>query len=149
MQIRRERPNLPVLVLSMHPEDQYAARVLKAGASGYLAKDAAPDQLITAIRQVVTGRKYVSPSVAEQLAFDLEPDAGKPLHASLSDREYEVLRLIALGNTIKEIAEKLSLSVKTISTYRARILEKMKMKNNAELTLYVIRERLISESLIG
>ncbi len=145
MRIRRERPNLPVLVLSMHPEDQYAVRVLKAGASGYSTKDSAPDQLITAIRQVVTGWKYVSPSLAEKLAFDLESDAGKPPHASLSDREYEVLRLIAVGQTLKEVAHTLSLSTKTIGTCRARILEKLKMKNNGELTHYVIREGLISE----
>ena len=138
MHIKRERPSLPVLVLSVHPEDQYAVRVLKAGAYGYLTKDSAPDQLVAAIRKVVTGGKYVSPSLAEKLAFDLESDSGKPLHETLSDREYEVLCMIALGKTVKEIADKLSLSVKTISTYRARILEKMKMKNNAELTHYVI-----------
>jgi two-component system, NarL family, invasion response regulator UvrY len=149
MHIKRERPNLPVLVLSIHPEDQYAVRVLKAGAYGYLTKDSAPDQLISAIRKVVTGRKYVSPSLAEKLAFDLESDTGKPPHEILSDREYEVLCMIAAGKTVKEIADKLSLSVKTISTYRARILEKMKMKNNAELIHYVIREGLISESLIS
>lgn len=142
MHIRRERPNLPVLVLSIHPEDQYAVRVLKAGASGYLTKDSAPDQLIAAIRKVVAGGKYVSPTLAEKLAFDLESDSDRPLHETLSDREYEVLCMIALGKTVKEIADKLSLSVKTISTYRARILEKMKMKNNAELTHYVIREGL-------
>jgi len=125
MHLKRERPSLPVLVLSVHPEDS------------------APDQLVAAIRKVVTGGKYVSPSLAEKLAFDLESDTGKPLHETLSDREYEVLCMIALGKTVKEIADKLSLSVKTISTYRARILEKMKMKNNAELTHYVIREGLI------
>jgi two-component system invasion response regulator UvrY len=149
MHIKRERPNLPVLVLSIHPEDQYAVRVLKAGAYGYLTKDSAPDQLISAVRKVVMGRKYVSPSLAEQLAFDLESDTGKPPHEILSDREYEVLCMIAAGNTVKEIAYKLSLSVKTISTYRARILDKMKMKTNAELTSYAIREGLISESLIS
>ena len=149
MQIRRERPNLPILVLSMHPEDQYAVRVLKAGASGYLAKDSAPDQLISAIRKVVTGRKYVSPSLAEKLAFDLESDPGKRPHEILSDREYEVLRLIAVGKTVKEIADTFSLSIKTISTYRGRILEKMKMKSNAELTIYVLREGLIRESQIS
>ena len=142
LHIKRERPNLPVLVLSIHPEDQYAVRVLKAGACGYLTKDSAPDQLISAIRKVVVGGKYVSPSLAEKLAFDLGADTDKPLHETLSDREYEVLCMIALGKTVKEIADKLSLSVKTISTYRARILEKMKMKNNAELTHYVIREGL-------
>jgi DNA-binding NarL/FixJ family response regulator len=143
LHLKRERPNLPVLVLSIHPEDQYAVRVLKAGASGYLTKESAPEQLITAIRKVVIGGKYVSPALAEKLAFDLEADVDKPLHETLSDREYEVLCLIALGKTVKEIADKLSLSVKTISTYRSRILEKMKMKNNAELTHYVIRQGLV------
>jgi two-component system invasion response regulator UvrY len=143
LHLKRERPTLPVLVLSIHPEDQYAVRVLKAGACGYLTKESAPDELITAIRKVVAGGKYVSPSLAEKLAFDLEADVDKPLHETLSDREYEVLCLIALGKTVKEIADKLSLSVKTISTYRSRILEKMKMKNNAELTHYVIRQGLV------
>lgn len=140
--LKRERPSLPVLVLSLHPEDQYAVRVLKAGASGYVTKDSAPDQLVTAIRKVMSGGKYVSPALAERLAYDLSSDSGKPPHAMLSDREYEVLCMIAAGKTVKEIAEKLSLSVKTISTYRARILEKMRLKNNAELTHYVIREGL-------
>jgi two-component system invasion response regulator UvrY len=143
LHLKRERPNLPVLVLSIHPEDQYAVRVLKAGACGYLTKESAPDQLIAAIRKVVVGGKYVSSSLAEKLAFDLESDVDKPLHETLSDREYEVLCLIALGKTVKEIADKLSLSVKTISTYRSRILEKMKLKNNAELTHYVIRQGLV------
>jgi DNA-binding NarL/FixJ family response regulator len=143
LHLKRERPSLPVLVLSIHPEDQYAVRVLKAGACGYLTKESAPDQLIAAIRKVVVGGKYVSPSLAEKLAFDLEADVDKPLHETLSDREYEVLCQIALGKTVKEIADKLSLSVKTISTYRSRILEKMKMKNNAELTHYVIRQGLV------
>jgi DNA-binding NarL/FixJ family response regulator len=143
LHLKREQPTLPVLVLSIHPEDQYAVRVLKAGACGYLTKESAPDQLIAAIRKVVIGGKYVSASLAEKLAFDLEADVDKPLHEMLSDREYEVLCLIALGKTVKEIADKLSLSVKTISTYRSRILEKMKMKNNAELTHYVIRQGLV------
>jgi two-component system invasion response regulator UvrY len=143
LHLKRERPTLPVLVLSIHPEDQYAVRVLKAGACGYLTKESAPAELIAAIRKVVVGGKYVSPSLAEKLAFDLESDVDKPLHETLSDREYEVLCLIALGKTVKEIADKLSLSVKTISTYRSRILEKMKMKNNAELTHYVIRQGLV------
>ena len=143
LHLKREQPTLPVLVLSIHPEDQYAVRVLKAGACGYLTKESAPDQLLAAIRKVVIGGKYVSASLAEKLAFDLEADVDKPLHEMLSDREYEVLCLIALGKTVKEIADKLSLSVKTISTYRSRILEKMKMKNNAELTHYVIRQGLV------
>ena len=143
MHLKRERPSLPVLVLSVHPEDQYAVRVLKAGAYGYLTKDSAPDQLVAAIRKVVTGGKYVSPSLAEKLAFDLESDTGKPLHETLSDREYEVLCMIALGKTVKEIADKLSLSVKTISTYRARILEKMNMHSNAQLVRYATEHKLL------
>jgi DNA-binding NarL/FixJ family response regulator len=142
LHLKRERSELPVLMLSVHPEDQYAVRVLKAGACGYLTKDSAPDQLITAIRKVLNGGKYVTTSLAERLACDLGTVSDRPMHETLSDREYEVLCMIALGKTVKEIADKLSLSVKTISTYRARILEKMKMKNNAELTHYVIREKL-------
>jgi len=142
-QIKRERPKLSVLVLSMHPEKQYAVRVLKAGAAGYLTKESAPDELITAIKRVATGRKYVSSSLAEKLAFDLEHDTMQPLHEILSDREYQVMCMIAGGKRAKEIAEELCLSIKTISTYRSRILEKMDMKNNAELTHYAIKEGLV------
>lgn len=142
-ELRSERPKLPILVLSMHPEEQYAVRVLKSGASGYLTKESAPDELISAIRKVSVGKKYVTPSLAEKLAFDLETDAERPLHELLSDREYQVLCLIASGRTVGEIAEKLALSVKTISTYRSRILEKMNLKNNAELTHYAIRNKLV------
>jgi len=142
-QIKRERPKLSVLVLSMHPEKQYAVRVLKAGAAGYLTKESAPDELITAIKRVATGRKYVSSSLAEKLAFDLEHDTMQPLHEILSDREYQVMCMIAGGKRAKEIAEELCLSIKTISTYRSRILEKMDMKHNAELTHYAIKEGLV------
>ena len=142
-QLRSERPKLHVLVLSVHPEEQYAVRVLRAGASGYLTKESAPDELIAAIRKVSLGRKYVSPSLAERLASDLEIDAEKPLHETLSDREYQVMCMIARGKTLTEVAEELSLSVKTISTYRSRILEKMKMKNNAQLTHYAIQNGLV------
>ncbi|MDZ7260622.1 MAG: response regulator transcription factor [candidate division KSB1 bacterium] len=142
-QLKSEKPELPVLVLSVHPEEQYAVRVLRAGAAGYLTKESAPDELIAAIRKVSLGRKYVSTSLAEKLAFDLERDAGKPLHETLSDREYQVMCMIAKGKTVKEIAEELSLSVKTISTYRARILEKMNMKTNAQLTHYALQNRLV------
>lgn len=142
-QIKRERPKLSVLILSMHPEKQYAVRVLKAGAAGYLTKESAPDELITAIKRVATGRKYVSSSLAEKLAFDLEHDTMQPLHEILSDREYQVMCMIAGGKRAKEIAEELCLSIKTISTYRSRILEKMDMKNNAELTHYAIKEGLV------
>ncbi len=142
-QLKSERPKLPVLILSMHPESQYAVRVLKAGASGYLTKDSAPDELIAAIRQISLGRKYITSSLSEKLAFDLEIDAEKPLHETLSDREHQVMCMIASGKTVTAIAEELSLSVKTISTYRSRILQKMKMKNNAELTRYAIQNRLV------
>ena len=142
-ELKSEKPELSVLVLSIHPEEQYAVRVLKAGASGYLTKESAPDELIAAIRKASKGRKYVSSSLGEKLAFYLEIDAEKPLHETLSDREYEVMRMIASGKTISEIAKKLFLSVKTISTYRSRILEKMRMKSNAELTHYALKNRLV------
>ena len=142
-ELKRERPKLPVLFLSIHPEDQYAVRVLKAGAAGYMTKESAPEELVKAIRKVLRGGKYISPSLAEKLAFDLETDSEKPLHETLSDREYQVMCMIASGKTVKEIAKKLYLSVKTISTHRARILGKMKMKTNAELTHYAIKNRLV------
>jgi DNA-binding NarL/FixJ family response regulator len=142
-QIKGHKPQLPILVLSMHPEEQYAVRVLKAGAAGYMTKESAPVDLITAIRRVATGRKYISSSLAEKLAFNLERDATKPRHETLSDREYQVLCMIASGKRVQEIAEELCLSVKTVSTYRARILEKMKMKNNAELMRYAIKHELV------
>lgn len=142
-QLKVERPKLPILVLSIHSEDQYAIRVLKAGASGYLTKESAPEALVIAIRKVATGGKYVSPYIAEKLVFNLDGGFGRPPHESLSDREHQVLCLIASGKTVKEIAMEMSLSVKTISTYRARILEKMKMKTNAELIHYGVRNRLV------
>jgi len=142
-EIKNKKPRLPVLILSMYPEDQYAVRVLKAGASGYMTKESAPAELINAIKQISKGKKYVSPSLAEKLALDLEITTGRPPHESLSDREYQVMCMIASGKTLKEIAEKLSLSIKTISTYRSRILEKMNMKSNAELTHHAIKNRLV------
>jgi two-component system, NarL family, invasion response regulator UvrY len=142
--IKRERPNLPVLILSVHSEEQYGPRILKAGASGYLPKDSAPDQLVQAIRKAVVGGKYISTLLAEKLASELGSDGARPLHEALSDREYQVLCMIGRGKTIKEIAEILTLSDKTISTYRARILEKMNMKNNGELTHYAIRQGLVN-----
>lgn len=141
-QIKDEMPKLPVLVLSMYPEDQYALRLLKAGASGYLTKESAPALLVEAIRKVAAGRKYISPAVADLLADQLGGNG--PQHADLSDREYQIMLQIASGSTVSEIAEKLSLSVKTISTYRARVLEKMHMKTNAEITHYAIRNQLVS-----
>ena len=142
-QLKGQRPHLPILILSMHPEEQYAVRVLKAGAAGYLTKESAPDELITAIKRVSSGRKYVSSSLAEKLAFDLERDTELSYHETLSDREYQVLCMIASGKRAQEIAEELCLSVKTVSTYRSRILEKMKMKNNAELMRYAIKHGLV------
>jgi len=142
-EIKNKKPRLPVLILSMYPEEQYAVRVLKAGASGYMTKESAPHELVKAIQQISKGKKYVSPSLAEKLALDLEITTGRPLHESLSDREYQVMCMIASGKTLKEIAEQLSLSIKTISTYRSRILEKMNMKSNAELTHHAIKNRLV------
>jgi DNA-binding NarL/FixJ family response regulator len=142
-ELRHERPKLPVLVLSAHPEDQYAVRVLRGGAAGYMTKEKAPEELIKAIKKVLHGGKYLSESLAEKLAFDLETDSEKPLHETLSDREYQVMLMIASGKTATQISKKLCLSVKTISTYRTRILEKMGMKSNAELMRHAIQNRLI------
>jgi DNA-binding NarL/FixJ family response regulator len=142
-QLKKEKPKLAVLMLSMHPEEHYAMRALKAGASGYLTKQSAPALLVTAIRQVAQGRKYVSSELAEELAGTVGTDAGRPRHETLSDREYETLRLMASGKTVSEIAAELTLSVKTVSVYRARLLEKMQLKNNAELTYYAIKHNLV------
>ncbi len=142
-QLKSERPDLPVLMLSMYPEEQYAVRTLKAGASGYLTKESAPEELIAAIRKVCTGGKYVTSSLAEKLVFYLETDAKRPAHELLSDREYQVIIMIASGKTVKEIAADLSLSVKTISTNRSRALRKMGMKTNAEVTYYAIKHGLV------
>jgi len=143
-ELRQERPRLPILVLSMHPEEQYAIRALKTGAAGYLTKETAPEELVRAIQKVVAGGRYISSSLAEKLATSLTTDMEKPPHELLSEREYQVLCLIASGKAVSEIAEELSLSVKTISTYRARILEKMGMKNNAELMHYAMQNRLVT-----
>jgi DNA-binding NarL/FixJ family response regulator len=145
-EIRNEQPKLPVLILSMHPEEQYAVRSLRAGAAGYLNKSSAPDELIGAIRKVSAGRKYVSPSVAEKLALELGTDPGKSPHELLSDREYQVMMMLASGKSVSEIAQELCLSVKTISTYRSRIMDKMNMKKNAELTLYAVQNHLLSDA---
>ncbi len=142
-EIKSQRPRLSVLMLSMYPEEQYAVRVLKSGASGYLTKESAPSELVKAIRQISQGKKYISPSLAEKLAIDLEISPDRPPHETLSDREYQVMCMIASGKTLREIADGLSLSIKTISTYRSRILEKMNMKTNAELTHYAIKNRLV------
>ncbi len=142
-QIKAQKPKLPILVLSVHPEEQYAVRVLRAGASGYLTKESVPDELIAAIRKAYDGGKYVSSFLAEKLAFDLEVEREKPVHETLSDREYQVMINIAQGKKVKDIAEELFLSEKTISTYRSRILEKMRMEKNEELVRYAINNHLI------
>jgi len=141
-QIRQHYPKLPVLVLSVYPEDQYAIRVMKAGASGYLNKDSASDELVKAVHRVLLGKKYITPSLAEKLADTLDQDADRPLHENLSDREFEVLRLLASGAAVSDIAEKLSLSPTTVSTYRARILTKMNAKTNADLIRYAMENKL-------
>jgi DNA-binding NarL/FixJ family response regulator len=131
-------------MLSMYPEEQYALRALRSGAAGYLTKSSAPDELVAALRKIATGGKYVTSSLAEKLASSLDIDSRKQPHEMLSDREFQVMCLIASGKTISEIADELNLSVKTISTYRSRILEKMEMNNNAEITHYAIRNRLVN-----
>jgi len=141
-EIKQSKPRLPVLVLSMHPENQFAVRVLKSGASGYMTKESAPDELVGAVKKVLAGGRYVSNALAENLAASLSVNQKAP-QEKLSDREFQVLRLIASGKMITDIARELSLSVKTISTYRSRILEKMDMKNNAELMHYAIQHRLV------
>ncbi|MEI2748861.1 MAG: response regulator transcription factor [Ferruginibacter sp.] len=142
-QIKQINPKLPVLILSIHPEEQYALRVLKAGASGYLSKDMAPDELVNAVQRVMLGKKYITASIAEKLASVLDNDSGRSPHENLSDREFSVLKMLAAGKSVSEIAETLFLSVTTVSTYRSRILTKMNMKNNADLTLYSIENKLI------
>lgn len=142
-ELKQLRPKLPVLILSMHSEEHFARRAFKAGAAGYISKETPRAELIKAVRKVLAGGRYVSPAFAEQLTVDLTQEADRPPHEVLSDREFEVLRLIASGHTVGAIAELLSLSDKTISTYRARILEKMGMKTNAELTHYAVRNRLV------
>lgn len=142
-ELRQNYPHLPVLILSMHPEDRFAVRALKAGAAGYITKDSAVSELVNAIRKVVGGSKYVSVRLAEKLADELEKGTEKPLHETLSDREFQVMRMVAAGKKISDIANELSLSISTVNTYRTRILEKMKMKTNVELTRYAIENHLI------
>lgn len=142
-ELRSEYPKLPVLIVSIYPEEQYAVRAFRAGASGYLTKASAPHELIEAIRKISKGGRYISSSLAEKLTYYLDIDAARPPHELLSDREYQVMLLIASGKTVTEIARELYLSVKTISTYRTHILEKMKMKNNAEITLYAVQNQLV------
>jgi two-component system, NarL family, invasion response regulator UvrY len=141
--LRRSRPRIPVLLLTMHPEQQFARRALKAGAAGYLTKDSVPDELKGAIKKIVAGGRYVSATLAEKLAVDLRQGADMPIHELLSDREFQVLRMIASGKSVKEVADELSLSVKTVSTYRSRILEKTGMKTNADLIRYALQTQLV------
>lgn len=142
--IKAQRPKTAVLILSMHPEEQYAVRALKAGASGYLTKASAPQELIGAIRKVAGGGKYVTASLAEKLADELEIDTEKLPHERLSNREHQVMLMLAEGKSVSDVAEELCLSVKTISTYRTRVMSKMGMKKNAELTLYAVHNKLIN-----
>ncbi|MFH2119454.1 MAG: response regulator transcription factor [Pseudomonadota bacterium] len=141
-QLKSERPTLPVLIMSIHQEELYALRVLKAGASGYLMKDSIPEELIKAIRKIASGGKYISPSLAERLASELN-SSGTPLHEKLSDREFQIMRLIASGKSLKEIGAALCISDKTVSSYRSRILEKMSMSTNADLTRYALEHHLV------
>lgn len=141
--IRQQYPGLPVLILSIHPEEQYAIRVLKAGAAGYLSKDTAPEELVNAVKRVLMGKKYITVTMAEKIADAFNRSSDKKPHELLSDREFEVFKMIAAGKAVSEIADLLSLSVTTVSTYRARIMAKMNMKSNANLTLYAIENNLL------
>jgi len=144
-QARREIPALPILILSMHREDQYAVRAIRAGAAGYLNKQSAPDELITAMRTVAAGRKYISQTLAQELAHHIDQGGVHAIHSTLSDREFQTLVMIASGKTVSQIASELSLSVKTISMYRSRLLQKMHMQNNAELTHYALKHQLVPD----
>lgn len=143
IEMKYKYPQLPVFVLSMYPEEQYAIRMLKLGACGYMNKENAPEELARAVKRVLAGKKYVSPALAEKLVFNYISDNENPPHESLSNREFQVMLMIASGKSVTEISEKLHLNVKTISTYRSRILEKMKMNTNAELTNYALKQQLI------
>ena len=147
-EIKRARPKLPVLILSMHPEDQFAVRLLKAGASGYMTKESAPEELVGAVNKAVAGGRYVSVPLAEKLASLIVRDVQAAPHESLSDREFLILRLIASGKPVGAIARELSLSVKTVSTYRARLLEKMSMSNNSELVHYAFQYKLVERGSV-
>ena len=142
-QIKLTHPDLPVLILSIHPEEQYALRALKSGASGYLSKDTAPDELVKAVQKVLLGKKYISQAIAEKLANTFSSDASMLPHENLSDREFDVMKFLANGKSVSEIADILSLSVTTVSTYRARIMTKMNLKSNSDLTKYAIENNLL------
>lgn len=142
-QIKISYPDLPVLILSIHPEEQYALRALKSGASGYLSKDTAPDELVKAVQKVLLGKKYISQSIAEKLANNFSSDISVQPHENLSDREFDVMKFLANGRSVSEIADTLSLSVTTVSTYRSRIMTKMALKSNSDLTKYAIEHKLL------
>jgi len=142
-QIRQTHPRLPVLVLSMHPEELYAVRVMKAGGSGYLKKDTAMEELVNAVNRILMGKKYIPPSIAEQLAYSIENDSSNIPHEDLSDREFEIAKHLASGMSLTDISTKLSLSITTISTYRTRIMKKLNLRTNADLTLYAIEHKII------
>ncbi len=147
-QIKKDYATLPVLILSIYPEDQYAVRTIRAGASGYLSKESAPEELVQAIEKIIAGGEYISPSVADQLVNYARHEDDQPPHKTLSDREFQVLCLIASGKELREISQELSLSPKTVSTYRTRILLKMNMKTNAELTHYAIQNGLVMKDIL-
>lgn len=142
-QVKQEYPQLPVLILTIYAEEQFAVRALRAGAAGYLTKESAPEELVDAIRKVVHGGRYISPALAERLALLADPQAERQPHETLSDREFQVFRTLASGRTVSQVADSLHLSVKTISTYRARVLEKMGLQTNAELTMYAVRNGIV------
>jgi len=142
-QLKTIKPKIPVLIMSIHPEDHYAVRVIKSGAAGYLSKDLAPEELVNAVKSVIAGKKYITPIVAEKLASAVHKNNDLPAHQHLSDREFSVLRLLASGKSVSEIAENMYLSVNTVSTYRSRLLVKMNLKTNADLTVYALEHRLI------
>jgi DNA-binding NarL/FixJ family response regulator len=142
-EIRRERPKLPVLILTVGPEDQFAVRALRSGASGYVTKESALDELVQAVRKVVAGGRYVSTKLAERLALMIDRDLEQLPHDQLSEREFQVFRLLASGRAVSKVAEELHLSVKTVSTYRSRVLEKMSLRTNADLTVYAVRNGLV------
>lgn len=143
IEIKQKKPKLAILILSMHPEEEIAIRALKTGASGYLNKDSVPGELIRAIRKVASGGKYITSNLAETILLNMQTESDKPLHEGLSEREFQVLCLLASGHSLSKIAEELSLSIKTISTYRSRILEKMNLKTNVDLTHYAIKNKLV------
>lgn len=143
--IKKSKPNLPVLIISMHPEEDYAVRALKAGASGYVSKASRISEFVEAITKVASGRKYVSESLAENMALLLDKDAGDKPHLSLSDREFEVFSKLAVGQSVSDIGNEMNLSVKTISTYRSRIMEKMNLQSNAELAIYAVEHKIITK----